>query len=157
VPVLELDDGTRIGESVAICRYLEETYPEPPLMGTDARDKAIVEMWNRRAELEGFLAVGEAVRNGEPRFAGRALPGTRDVAQIPALVERGKAAALRFYAKLDRQLANEFVAGPRFTIADITAFIAIEFGTRAAITVPDACGNVARWYTAVSKRPSATA
>ena len=158
VPVLELDDGTRIGETVAICRYVEETHPEPPLMGSDAKDKAIVEMWNRRAEIEGFLAVGEAVRNAEPRFEGRALAGTRGVAQIPALVERGRASALRFCAKLDRQLAdNEFVAGPRFTIADITAYIAIEFGTRAGIAIPEACGNIARWYEATSHRPSSSA
>jgi len=159
VPVLELDDGTRIGESVAICRYIEETHPEPALMGTDALDKALVEMWQRRVELNGFLMVGEAVRNAEPRFEGRALPGTSGgVPQIPALVERGKAAALRLFDKLDNQLsANEFVAGPRFTIADITLFVTVWFAPRANLGVPDACTNLKRWHAAVAARPSAEA
>ncbi len=75
VPVLELDDGTCIGESVAICRYIEALYPEPPLFGTGAKDQAIVEMWNRRAELEGFMAAGEAARNALPLFTDRRVAG----------------------------------------------------------------------------------
>lgn len=91
VPVLELDDGTCIWESVAICRYIEEIHSEPSLMGRDAKDKAVVEMWNRRAELDGFLAVGETVRNALPMFEDRALPGMPGgVPQIPALVDRGR-------------------------------------------------------------------
>lgn len=159
VPVLELDDGTHIAESVAICRYIEETHPEPALMGVDALDKALVEMWQRRVEINGFLMIGAAVRNAEPRFEDRGLTGVPGgVPQIPALVERGKAAALRFFDKIDTQLsANEFVAGPRFTIADITLFLTFWFAQRADMGVPESCKNVKRWHDQVSARPSAEA
>ena len=91
VPTLVLDDGTCIGETVAICRYLEETHPEPPLMGRNAKEKAVVEMWSRQAEYEGYLAAAEAVRNAAPMFEDRGLPGVPGgVPQIPALIERGK-------------------------------------------------------------------
>jgi glutathione S-transferase len=157
VPVLELDDGTCLGESVAICRYIEELHPTPPLMGRDAKDAAIVEMWNRRAELDGMQAAGEAVRNAAPMFADRGVAGVPDgFPQIPALVERGKKRMARFFDFWDRQLAdNEFVAGPNFTIADITSFITVEFGKRAEITIPNECRNVARWHEKIASRPSA--
>ncbi len=159
VPVLELDDGTRIGESAAICRYFEEIQPAPPLMGVDAKDKAIVEMWDRRAEIHGFMAAGDAVRNSAPMFEDRALAGEPSgVPQIPALVERGKAVVDRFLHKIDPHLAeNEFLAGARFSIADITLTCAIGFAARAEIAMPDACSNVARWYAAMTARPSASA
>ena len=159
VPSLELDDGTCIGESVAICRYFEETNPEPPLMGRDAKDQAIVEMWNRRCELEGYLAAADTFRNAIPTFEDRALPGVRGgVPQIPALVERGKQSMQRFFKKLDAQLAdNRFVAGDAFTIADITAFVAIDFGKRVEIEIPQDCKHVARWFAEVAERPSASA
>ena len=159
IPALELDDGTCIGESVAICRYFEETNPEPPLMGRDAKDKAVVEMWNRCAELEGMVPVGDAIRNALPLFEDRALAGMPSgVPQIPALVERGKQSIDRFFKKLDGQLAdNRFVAGDAFSIADITAYVAIEFSKRIEIEIPDNCKNVARWYAEMSERPSASA
>ena len=155
VPVLELDDGTCIGESGAICRYFEETQPEPPLMGIDAKDKAIVEMWNRRAELMGIGAMGDVARNALAMFEDRALPGTRGVPQIPALVERGRKAVERFFRHLDAQLAdNAFLAGPRFTIADITAWIATFLRGRVEIALPDDCVNLKRWFEAIEARPS---
>jgi glutathione S-transferase len=159
VPMLELDDGTCITESVAICRYIEETNPEPPLMGRDTKDRAIVEMWNRRAELEGYQAAGEAVRNGAPMFKDRGIAGQRSgVPQIPELVTRGKQSMVRFFNVLDAQLAdNAFVAGKDFTIADITAFVTIEFAKRGEIEIPAACKNVARWHADVAARPSADA
>jgi glutathione S-transferase len=159
VPVLELDDGTRIGESVAICRYIEETHPEPPLMGRDPKEKAVIEMWNRRAEFEGFGAAAEAVRNSLPLFEDRGAPGVPGgVPQIPALVDRGKQSMRRFFDKLDKQLAESgYVAGDAFSIADITAFVAIEFGKRAEIEMPDSCTNVARWLDEMAARPSASA
>lgn len=159
VPMLELDDGTCITESVAICRYIEETNPEPPLMGRDTKDRAIVEMWNRRAELEGYQAAGEAVRNGAPMFKDRGIAGQRSgVPQIPALVVRGKQSMARFFNVLDAQLAgNAFVAGAHFTIADITAFVTIEFAKRAEIEIPASCANVRRWHADVAARPSADA
>ena len=159
VPVLELDDGTCLGESVAICGYIEALHPEPPLMGRDAKEKAIIEMWNRRAEFDGFQAAGEAVRNGSPMFEDRGIAGVPDgFPQIPALVERGKKRMARFFGFWDRQLADHaFVAGPDFTIADITSFIAIEFAKRAEITIPDECSNLRRWHEKIANRPSATA
>jgi glutathione S-transferase len=160
VPVLELDDGTCIAESVAICRYIEEMHPEPPLMGTDARDKAIVEMWNRRVELVGYAAASEAVRNALPMFEDRGLSGVPGgVPQIPALVERGKQTLGRFFGLLDRQLGdNAFVSGERFTIADITAFVTIEFAKRVDVEIPGSgADNVLRWHGEVASRPSASA
>ena len=159
VPVLELDDGTLISESVAICRYFEETHPEPRLMGRDARDKAIVEMWNRRAELECTAAVGETLRNTLPMFEDRALPGAASgIAQIPALAERGRKSFVRFLQRLDDRLEdNQFLAGGVFTIADITAFISIDTGKRVEMAVPETCTNVLRWQTEVAGRPSASA
>lgn len=157
VPALELDDGTCIVESVAICRYIEETQPDPPLFGRDAKEKALVEMWNRHAEFDGFGAVGEMVRNGAPMFADRGLAGLPGgVPQIPALIERGRNTMDRFLGHLDEQLAsNTFVAGDQFSIADITPFIAIEFSLRAEYEVPAGCDQVRRWHEEVAARPSA--
>ena len=160
VPVLELDDGTCIAESVAICRYIEEIHPEPPLMGTDARDKAIVEMWNRRAELVGYAAASEAVRNSLPMFEDRGLSGVPGgVPQIPALVERGKQTLGRFFDLLDARLAETpFIAGDAFTIADITAFVTIEFAKRADVELPETgAEHLRRWHGEVASRPSASA
>ena len=160
VPVLELDDGTCIAESVAICRYIEELHPEPPLMGTNAKDKAIVEMWNRRVELMGYAAAAEAVRNALPMFEDRGLPGVQGgVPQIPALVERGKQTLGRFFELLDRQLAeNSHVAGSAFTIADISAYVTIEFAKRVDVGLPSSgADNVVRWHTETASRPSASA
>ena len=160
VPVLELDDGTYISESVAICRYIEETHPDPALMGTDAKDKAIVEMWNRRVELTGYAAASEAVRNSLPMFADRGLSGVPGgVPQIPALVDRGKQTLGRFFNLLNGQLAETpFVAGSAFTIADITAFVTIEFAKRADVEIPaTGAENVARWHAEIASRPSASA
>ncbi len=157
VPMLELDDGTQIGEAMAICRYLEEGYPAPPLFGVNRRDRALVEMWERRAETEAFAGAAEVFRNSTPAFAGRGLPGFAEpVEQIPALVERGKQRLARFYGRIDRQLAdNRFIAGPRFSVADISALCVIDFATRAAKAgLPDGCADARRWHTEVSARPS---
>ena len=157
VPMLELDDGTLIGEAMAICRYFEELYPDPPLMGADAKDKAIVEMWEKRANEEGMLAASELFRNTHPAFADRGLPGSAEpIRQLPDLVARAKERLNRFYRKFDAQLANnEFVAGQRYTIADITALCAVDFGKWTEFNIPADCNNVRRWYEMVSARPSA--
>lgn len=159
IPVLELDDGTCLCESVAICRYIEETHPEPPLMGKDAKDKAVVEMWNRRAEIQGMAAAGEAVRNAAPMFADRAIAGTPSgVPQLPELVARGKQSMERFCQRIDSRLGEtEYLAGDDFTIADITAYVAIGFAKRIEIQMPESCKNAMRWYAAVESRPSASA
>jgi len=160
VPVLELDDGTCISESVAICRYIEALHPEPPLMGRDAKDTAVVEMWNRRVELQGYVPASEIIRNSAPMFEDRGIAGVESgVPQIPALVDRGKQSLGRFFAMLNRQLAdNPFVAGDAFTIADITAFVTIEFVKRAEVSIPDkGAENVVRWHAEIAARPSASA
>ena len=151
LPVLELDDGTCIAESVAICRYFEELHPEPPLMGTTARDRALVEMWQRRMELEIFVPITQVFRNSHPFFAGR----------IPQVAEYGevcrKAAEARL-AWLDGVLADrEFIAGDRYTIADITALCGIDFGRVSKIKIQPEHAHLARWHAAVSARPSAKA
>lgn len=158
VPVLELDDGTRIADAVAICIYFEEIRPEPPLMGVAAADKATVAEWQRRAERDGFYAVMEAFRNATPGLKARALPGPADYEQIPALAERGRARVAQFFAMLDERFAaSEFLAGPRFTIADITAFITVDFARWIKLAPPEGATPLRRWYEAVAARPSARA
>ena len=152
LPVLVLDDGTVLTESVAICRYFEELHPEPPLMGTDARDKAIVEMWNRRMELIFLGAVANAFRHTHPAMQEWEKP------QLAEWGEINRPKALAFLELLDKELADrEFIAGDRFTIADITGMIGFEFMKPARIERPEHLTNVMRWYQAVSARPSAKA
>ena len=159
VPTLVLDDGTAIGEVLAICRYFEEIQPDPPLMGTTPEDKAIVTMWERRMEIEGFFAAVEAFRNLVPGLKGRALPGSHDYEQIPALAERGKARLVDFYGDLDARLKESpFVAGETFSIADITAIVAIDFAAgRIKLPIPDGHKALRRWYDTVSARLGMTA
>jgi glutathione S-transferase len=159
VPTLVLEDGTAIGEVLAIWRYLEETYPDPPLLGVDPKDKALVTMWERRAELEGFAAVMETVRNAAPGLKGRAIAGPHDYDQIPALAERGKLRVKDFYADLNARLTKvPFVAGDRFSVADITAIVTVDFATKAIkMPIPETHAALKRWYDVVSARPSATA
>ncbi|HZP44983.1 MAG TPA: glutathione S-transferase [Candidatus Binataceae bacterium] len=151
VPVLELDDGTCIAESVAICRYFEMLQPEPPLMGIDARDCAIVEMWNRRMELALLLPIADSFRQRHDFFKGR-------IRQCPDYAEVQKLNALDSLAWLDRELANRpYIAGDRFTIADITALIAIDFGRISKIGIQPEQKHLARWHAEVAARPSAKA
>lgn len=150
LPVLELDDGTVLCESVAICRYFEELHPEPPLFGTDAKDRALVEMWNRRVELHFLAAVAAAFRHLHPAMKDWEVP------QVAEWGEVNKPKALDFLRFLDEELTQrEFVAGSRFSIADITMLIAFDFMKPARITCPDTLANVWRWYRTVSSRPSA--
>lgn len=159
VPMLEFDDGTQLGEAVAICRFFEELHPEPRLMGIDARDKAIVEMWERRCYLEGGVAIEEIFRNSHPLMADRGLPGTDEpVPQIPELVERGHCRLKRFFEKIDQRLSeSKYVAGERFSMADISLFCAIEFGRALQIPVPDIYDRLSSWHATITSRPSATA
>lgn len=155
VPALALDDGTLITESVAICRYFEELQPSPPLMGRDAKEKALVEMWQRRVELQGMLPAGETFRNSGKRWRDRALAGPVNYAQIPELVDRGRARVEHFLGVLNEQLGvSEFVATEIFTIADITTFILIEFAGWSKIEIPEEYGALQRWYQSTKARPS---
>ncbi|QPC93026.1 glutathione S-transferase [Mesorhizobium sp. INR15] len=152
LPVLELDDGTIITESVAICRYFEELHPEPALFGRGALGKAQVEMWQRRMELNLLSSVAQAFRHIHPAMKEWEIP------QIPEWGEANKPKAVEFVRLLDSELATrEFVAGDAYSIADITGMIAVDFMKPARIKVPDECTNVLRWYLAVSGRPSAAA
>jgi glutathione S-transferase len=159
VPTLVLEDGTAIGEVPAICRYIEEAHPTPPLLGETAKEKAMVAMWDRRAELEGFAAVMEAIRNAAPGLKGRAIAGPHDYEQIPQLAERGKLRVKNFFADFDARLGEAaFVAGQRFSVADITALVTVDFAAKAInFPVLDEHRSLKRWYDAISSRPSMTA
>jgi glutathione S-transferase len=152
LPVLELDDGTIITESVAICRYFEELHPDPPLFGRGALGKAKVEMWQRRIELNLLSCVAAAFRHIHPAMKEWEVP------QIPEWGEANKPKAIDFLKLLDGELAlREFAAGDSYSIADITGLIAIDFMKPARIRVPEECINVLRWHAAISSRPSAAA
>jgi glutathione S-transferase len=151
LPVLELDDGTCIAESIAICRYFEAVQPDPPLFGIDTVDIAVVEMWNRRMELEVFNAVTGTFRNTHDFFKGR-------IPQVPEWGEVCRGSAEKRLAWLDEVLTDrEFIAGERFTVADITALCGIDFGRVSQIVIQPEQKNLARWHQAVSSRPSAKA
>ncbi len=159
VPALMLDDGTVIAESAAICRYFEALHPEPNLLGREAKECALIEMWNRAVELNGYLRAADVMRNSEPRFADRALPGVEGgVPQIAELAVRGRVALGRLYERLEHELsAREFVAGPRYTVADITLLVTVDFATRIGVPVPESLSALCRWHEAVSARPSSGA
>lgn len=151
LPVLELDDGTYLAESVAICRYFEETKPNPPLLGTDPKDRALVEMWQRRMELEVLSPIAACFRNTHAFFKGR-------IPQVPEYGQVCKEGALKRLEWLDGELASRpFIAGSRYTIADITALVGIDFGRISEIRILPEQKNLARWYESVSSRPSAKA
>lgn len=152
VPVLILDDGTAISETVAICRYFEETKPEPVLFGTGALGRATVEMWNRRVELGLFFSVAQAFRHLHPAMAHLEVP------QVPAWGEANKPRAQDVLGFMDRELAGrQYIAGDAFSIADITALVAVDFMKPARIQRPAELKNLERWYGEVSSRPSAKA
>jgi glutathione S-transferase len=152
VPVLELGDGSHLSESVAICRYLEGLHPEPNLLGRDLHEQADIERWNRRMELELFAAIGRTFQNTSPIFQGR-------FKQFPEYGETQRAVAYQRLERMNRELNGcQFVAGDRFTIADITALVAIDIGGRLAdIKIAPELTHLTRWHDAVSRRPSAMA
>lgn len=159
VPVLELDDGTCISESEAICSYFEALYPDPPLMGSDPKSKALVKMWDRRVEFDGYLSVVEGFRNRAPGLKDRAVPSRHKVPQIEALAERGAQRYRDFLKDLDERLGQSgYVALDTFSVTDITAFVTIEFARRALKITPEADQeNIARWHAALSRRRSVQA
>ena len=152
LPVLELDDGTILTESVAICRFFEELHPEPALFGEGALGKARVEMWQRRMEMHFLLTVANAFRHTHPAMKEWEVP------QIAEWGEANRPKAIEFLNLLDRDMADrEFIAGDSYSIADITGMIGIDFMKPARIELPQELSNVRRWYEAVSSRPSAGA
>jgi glutathione S-transferase len=151
LPVLELDDGTCVSESVAICRYFEEVQPEPPLFGVGAKERALVEMWNRRAELELTNRVFLCFQNTSAFFKGR-MP------QVPEYGALAKQRAEETLGLLDDVLAQQrFIAGERYSIADITALVGIDFGRVIKLRPSAEQKHVLRWHAEVSARPSAKA
>lgn len=152
MPTLVLDDGTVIAESVAICRYFEVLRPEPPLFGVEAKEIALIEMWNRRAEINFFANVAAVFRHLHPAMKELEVP------QVPAYAEASRPRVFWFLELLDKELASrEFVAGGRYSMADITTLVAVDFMKPARLAMPDNLPNVMRWHAAVSARPSARA
>ncbi len=155
VPALELDDGTCISQTNAICRYLEALHPEPPLYGRNPREIGLVEMWNNICFTNGFQAVADLFRNGPDWFEGRALIGPHNYNKIPELVERGRLRINNFYSDADKHLNNQdyFVDG-YFSVADITALVTVDFCIWAGMPAPTSCKSLLNWHSRVSERPS---
>ena len=152
LPALMLDDGTVIAESIAICRYIEALHPAPPLFGEGALEQALVEMWQRRVELHLLTAVSHAFRHLHPAMAALEAP------QVAAWGEANKPRALDFLGFLDEELARRpYVAGARFSVADITAVVGVDFMKPARIVVPEGLEHLRRWHRDVSARPSVAA
>jgi glutathione S-transferase len=152
LPALELDDGTVLTESIAICRYFEELQPEPALFGRGALEKAQIEMWNRRMELHFFSLVAHVFRNTHPAMKELEQP------QVPAWAEANKPRITAFLDVFDRALqGRRFAAGDSYSVADITGLVAVDFMKPAKLTLPDGLANVRRWHAEISARPSAKA
>ncbi len=152
VPALVLDDGFVLTETIAICRYFEELHPEPPLFGTDAFGRALVEMWQRRIEFGLLSPVAAVFRHLHPAMAQMEMP------QVPAWGEANKERVNRFLAVLDTELeGQEFICGDSFTIADITGLVGLDFMKPAKLAVPEELSHVRRWHARLSERPSAKA
>jgi len=155
VPVLQTQEGLRLTDNAAITAYLEARYPEPPLLGSTPEEKAEIASWNWRVEFEGLLATAETLRNSSPALVNRALPGPMDYAQIPELAERGLARVQRFFDTLDCRLVDhEFIAADRFSIADITAVVAVDFARVVKVRLGEAHPHLQRWRLAMAQRPS---
>ena len=158
VPLLVLDDGTSISQISAICRYLEEIYPDNPLLGRTPVERAVVESSNQQLQMNGFAAGAEAFRNATPGFKNRAMPGPHNYSQIPALAERGQQRLDNLFSDLEAHLANsEFIVGDYYSIADISALCVIDFAKWVKKRIPEDYSNLQRWYDQVSSRPSAKA
>jgi glutathione S-transferase len=159
VPALALDDGTVIADAVAICGYIEELHPDPPLIGSRPHERALVTALNRQIERDGFFAAMDAFRNTAKGLKGRALPGPHDYEQIPELALRGRARVEHFFRAMDVRLKDrEFAAGNRYTIADISTLVLTDMAVgMVKLSIPDDCQHMRRWHAAVSARPSAQA
>ncbi len=157
VPALKLEDGTVLNQNIAIALYLEEIQPEPPMLGTTPVERAVVMNWNARIEFEGLMAVAEVLRNRSKQMQGRGLTGPDNYEQIPELAERGRVRLQRFFDTLDEALdGREFLAIDRFSFADITAFVTVDFAKWVKAEPEDRHANLKRWFAAAALRPSAT-
>ena len=155
VPALRTDEGLLLADNAGIAAYLEARYPEPALLGATPEEKAEVASWNWRMEFEGLLAIAEALRNSAPAMANRALPGAVDYPQIPALAERGLLRVGQFFAMLNERLAGrDFIATDRFSVADITAVVAVDFARVVKHKPGEQHPHLLRWRAAMAARPS---
>jgi glutathione S-transferase len=159
VPALQLDDGEVICESAAICRYFEALHPDPALFGESPVEIGRIEAWTRRIESDGYAAAVYVFRNTQPALKDRGVPGNwPPMPQIAELAARGAVMWAAFVDGLDGQLAtHDWIAGDRYSFADISALVTIDFAARARLLVPDRCAHVLRWHEAASARPSAAA
>ena len=155
VPALQTEEGPVLTDNAAIAAYLEALRPEPPLLGRSPVEKAQIASWNWRVEFEGLVAIAEALRNASPGMVDRALPGPRNYPQIPELAQRGLTRVQDFFAMLDERLAGrDFVAADGFSIADITAVVAVDFARVVKIRPGEQHPNLQRWRAAMAGRPS---
>ena len=157
VPALRTEEGIVLADNAAITAYLEARYPEPPLLGITPNEKAQIASWNWRVEFEGLMAVAEALRNSAPAMANRALPGQMDYPQIPELAQRGLARLQQFFCMLDERLADRnFIASDSFSVADITAVVAVDFARMVRIKPGEQHPHLQRWRAAMAQRASMT-
>jgi glutathione S-transferase len=155
VPALRTEEGNVFTDNAAITAYLEAQFPNPPLLGRTPAEKAEIASWHWRVEFEGLLAIAEALRNSAPAMANRALPGPVDYAQIPALAQRGLARVQQFMDMLDAHLAGRsFIAADQFSIADITAVVAVDFARVVRVKPGEQHVNLLRWRQEMALRPS---
>lgn len=155
LPVLVLDDGAILRDNAAITAWAEAAHPQPPLLGTTPLEKAEVASWNAQVETDCFMAIAEAMRNSAPAMRDRALPGPHNYAQIPALAERGRARLAAFLDRFDSHLATRgYVAGDRFSVADITAAVAVDFARVLRIDVDAGHPHLAAWRQQMAERPA---
>jgi len=155
VPVLETETGERFFSTAGCCRYLEDAYPNPPLMGVDKEEKAMIADMQWRMEIDGFLAVGESLRNSAPGLKNRALTGPDNYEQIPELANRGRERVKKFFTVVNKILDDRaYIAGKNFSIADITAFCTISFADRLKFEIPEEATNLRRWLENINSRPS---
>jgi glutathione S-transferase len=155
VPALRTEDGPVLTDNAGIAAYLEARFPQPALLGSTPLEKAEIASWNWRIEFEGLMAIAEALRNSVPAMAGRALPGPVGYAQIPELAQRGLARLKQFMGTLDQRLdGSEFVATDRFSIADITAAVAVDFARVVRVKPGEEQVHLRRWREAMAQRPA---
>jgi glutathione S-transferase len=152
IPILELDDGTRISETIAICRYIEALWPEPNLFGLTALEQATIEMWQRQLEWRLLFPIAQVVRHSHPKMADMERP------QIADWAEANRPRVLKAMAIVDEALRDRpFIAGDRFTVADITGLVALDFAKSARIVIPPEFVHLNRWRETLKTRPSAAA
>ena len=155
VPALRTDEGLLLTDNAAITAYLEARFPQPPLLGGTPEEKSEIASWNWRMEFEGLLAIAEALRNSAPAMANRALPGPVDYPQIPELAQRGLARVQQFFVTLNERLAGrDFIATDRFSVADITALVAVDFARVVKVKPAEQHPQLQRWRAAMVQRPS---